>query len=178
MSNFIKLEKSLEIKNHVMVTDPCYLTDRGPQHNVVNLEPGVYDVYVLQTNEGTWGTRNAELCLKKQGESFDGRTTVIAPFEVGVDSGQAGVFPIGENFDEDFYDECCNVTCERGLHCGVLEDSLGVVCTSGFGDGGYECQVVLNEETKGIGLVIRFISQDESEDKNWPKGLISEKAIN
>jgi hypothetical protein len=88
-------------------------------------------------------------------------------FEVGVDSGQAGIFDGGHykedkvvegiefenNFAEPWYNVCCDVTlADRGA--GVIP--FGVVSRSGFGDGGYTCYTIRNEIGWVIAVMIDF----------------------
>ena len=97
-------------------------------------------------------------------------------FDVGVDSGQAGLFdashyrddtviPNHENLkdkepSEIWYDHCCNITLSP-LSAGVLP--YGVVSSSGYGDGGYDCFICRNEYGQIIRAEIEFIPEDDYE---------------
>ena len=84
---------------------------------------------------------------------------------VAVDSGQAGFFnekffSESEKGDYDtpdsFYGECCGITLADEPY-GVLENELGVVSSSGYGDGVYPLYVVLDSNGKVIASKIVFI---------------------
>lgn len=89
-----------------------------------------------------------------------------ARFEVGVDSGQVGVFAANkyptdpnefEYDDNSFYGRCCSATNPTGI---VAE---GVVTNTMFGDGTYSCYTV-SLDGKVVGVAIDFSECVESED--------------
>jgi hypothetical protein len=105
-----------------------------------------------------------------------GKTTI----DVGVDSGQAGIFD-KSSFKNDsliekdpefhhayrrdkpggrWYAACCDITLSEE-EAGVLLG--GVVSTSGYGDGGYDCFVVKSGD-EVVAVKIVFIGEDEDED--------------
>jgi hypothetical protein len=99
-----------------------------------------------------------------------------AGFEVGVDSGQAGLFDASHYQDDSiipnpkpriysapsdiWYSHCCDIT-RSPLGAGVLP--YGVVSSSGFGDGGYDCFICRNEYGQIIRAEIEFIPEDDYE---------------
>jgi hypothetical protein len=94
--------------------------------------------------------------------------------DVGVDSGQAGIFDeekypeIGSE-DKEFYDNCCDVTLNMP-NAGLVkrdddENLFGIVSSSGFGDGSYRCMVKKHED-KVIAVKLIFISDEELEEEN------------
>jgi hypothetical protein len=99
-------------------------------------------------------------------EPIDPSKFTKSDIHVGVDSGQAGFFDLKPfeavaalpNHAEDkkpdhphheFYGQCCNTTCETEESWGIIQ-GIGVVSSTGWGDGGYDCFVRRNE----AGLVI------------------------
>lgn len=108
-------------------------------------------------------------------ESEFDSTWVDSGIHVGVDSGQAGFFDL-EMFqtmkkevavEEEFYDEICDLTLDDkswGVH------PTGVVSSSGYGDGGYECLVRRNDDGKAIEAIIVYISKYEEEDEEESEG--------
>lgn len=124
----------------VHVTDPCYEVETWCGN------------YNLPARNGTW---RAEVSLDDDEgpvasfvtihEDYQGKnlTWKYLENEVGVDSGQAGIFdasiyepktPYGD--EEKFYGRCCAATLSE-KHCGVVFNK-GFVSNSGFGDGGYD----------------------------------------
>ena len=95
-----------------------------------------------------------------------------ANIDVGVDSGQVGFFDerlyplnpvaIGSTL-ESFYEPICELT-GSDEQFGVL--AFGVVSSSGYGDGSYDCFTVRNAEGLLVEAVIIFISGDEDEENN------------
>ena len=89
--------------NKVMVSDPCYGTDTWCQGVLENVREGFWDAYIKITDEGNWGKRVAELVAINldYNDEYDGLTSEdineLQEFEVGVDSGTAGIF------DYDYY---------------------------------------------------------------------------
>ena len=109
----------------------------------------------------------------------------VAPFDVGVDSGQAGVFDsdfyrndeaVAHLTDEDrhykedkiredepWYSWCCDRT--LGADCAGIVPH-GAVSSSGYGDGCYECRLVKDTYTPDypvVGVIIEFISEEDHE---------------
>lgn len=105
-------------------------------------------------------------------------------FEVGVDSGQAGIFDLAEyakalsdkeadsqNREErgsqfsQFYQQVCYLTSKEASF-GVLP--FGAVSSSGYGDGGYRCYVLKDAagtpEEKIVAALILFIGDQTDED--------------
>ena len=136
---------NIELSNTVIVSDPSY--DRGTWCMTTDLaiRPGTYKAWIVQSDEGEFGTRVASLFLVH--EDFAAATLSdweSVNEEIGVDSGQCGIFddtiyPQKDDkvFEERFYNECCSITLGV-VPAGVLESNKGVVTSSGYGDGGYE----------------------------------------
>lgn len=147
----------------VRVSDPCYERDVWCCGTVDHCKLGTWEAGVLKTDEGEWGTRCAVLAVrhKDTGPDFNvirsGKVRkmtckcVEQPFEVGVDSGQAGFFddafyqdnsifkgmPEPEHdYGDLWYNHACDITLSE-RSAGVMP--YGVVSSSGFGDGSYVC---------------------------------------
>ena len=150
------------------VSDPCYDTDvwcKGVVENVLN---GTYLSYVIKNNDKKWGTRNFYLIVHHECiglPDIDDSRWKKEGFEVGVDSGQAGIYDAehyhgGEdNYGDDgWYDECCNQTLNTKHKAGMVSDSHGVVSSSGYGDGGYDCKTIRHkgEGKKVVAIMIDF----------------------
>lgn len=174
---------TFELGPKALVQDPCY--DRATCLDLVDTLPGKWVGTVLHADEGQFGVRCAVLIAAHEttghvvlnpGDSrferlkqADGKV-----IEVGVDSGQAGIFcdsiyPQGEetgDFDdkESFYGKVCDLTCETEDGWGVIEK--GVVSSSGYGDGSYNAYGIKNEDNLLVAIKIVFVGEDEEEESN------------
>lgn len=163
------------------VSDPCY----DPEvwcSGAIPAKTGEWEaaVYIMSDRETDgWGERVSILAVRHKDTKlpFDAETIlssrlgnrprewVTAPFEVGVDSGQAGFF---ENevyvshrggMDSDFYEQVCDITLRKDV--GVID--YGAVSSSGYGDGGYECIYHQDENGMADFAFLVFICEDEQE---------------
>lgn len=147
----------------LMVTDPCYERGTWCQGMVENALSGTWKGNARYGGEeGDARVSAVEARHESFRESSGGWRK--AAFEVGVDSGQAGIFdealyPKGGCGVPDesgtFYNRACNATTsdKRG---GVIDE--GVVTSSGYGDGGYTCEIHSNAKGMVDGVRIVFIS--------------------
>lgn len=116
------MKTTIRLGNKVMVSDPCYGLGTWCQGILENVLPGNYNCEVEYSDEGDWGERVS--AIEVVHENYD-RSTEFEPenFEVGVDSGQAGIFDydyytkyhsdstVRDHVDDDWYDRVCNLTC-------------------------------------------------------------------
>lgn len=158
----------ITLGDKVVVSDPCYNICTWCSGIINNLFPGVYSCYVIQgivKDWEDWGVREKELyithlCSSIKPEDISEPTN----FEVGVDSGKAGIF------DYDYYEKYHNEEKDKEAFevwydkyvCGVDENykitsDLGVWSRSGLGDGSYECFIHTNSDGKVDGIKIVFI---------------------
>jgi hypothetical protein len=158
------------VKNSLIVTDPCYKYDDN--QILRNVKSGEWVASVKVTDEGSWGNRIAELRVCHNGESFsDYEFDREYNFEVSVDSGQAGFFdclyyPMGESTGEygeldTFYGKVCEMTISP-KSAGVL--SFGAVSSSGYGDGGYNLYTVKRNGVVLAAKIVFIPDEDEDED--------------
>jgi hypothetical protein len=154
--------KQITLGKKVMVSDPTYSVPTWCQIKLDNVKPGNYYVFCKKVDTGGWGVRNSMLTAIHEDHIEDTKLNWKKHFgEVGVDSGQAGIFSMetyrvdglemvvpdktydgsefflpGDNLPgDDWYLKMCKITLsERGWG----SYSNGVVCRSGFGDGGYD----------------------------------------
>ena len=155
----------LNLDADVRISDPCYEPDCWCSCTVHGFRPGIYNAYVVEDPEEG---RVAELviCLEEADTSTKSRMDWIEnDASVAVDSGQAGFFnekffsTVGKGDYDDpdsFYGECCGITLADEPY-GVLGNELGVVSSSGYGDGVYPLYVVLDSNGKVIAAKIVFI---------------------
>lgn len=203
----------------VMVSDPCYGLGTWCQGVLENVLPGQYDCSVEYSDEGDWGTRVSAIEVTHVNYDKYAFSEELEKFEVGVDSGQAGIFDYEyyakyhmnsterPHVDDDWYDRCGDLTYtsvenpdyeEFSLELtgysndelrekldayfeykdsiksrkylrkldGNTIDGLGLVSSSGYGDGGYDCWTCRNEDGKVISIRVEFINEyDDDEDE-------------
>ncbi len=183
--------KKFEIKSgKVVLSDPCYKLGTWCQGVIENVKNGEWNAEAEHTEH--WGRRVSALAafhkdhfmsviaIKAKGEKLD--------FTGGVDSGQFGYFDfdgyrkdetiagvkrnatnpehiICEN--EPWYSMCCDRTITDDCW-GVIP--LGVVASSGLGDGSYDTYGVKDEDGKYVAFATIFIGDDEGEEMNDDEG--------
>ena len=163
----------------VVCSDPCYKsgtwgTDRCKALN------GLYNVYVVEYNDGDWGRRNAFLEIIHTDFDKKKETDILlwenGDATLGVDSGTFGFFDKeyydnhhdGE-LDEEWYED--NVVLADDF---LLTDGAGAWSSSGYGDGMYHLQCVWcnkeNDDADSVaGLRVLFIDNGEMsvKDETW-----------
>jgi len=171
----------------VRVTDPCYDATTECAGTISKVLNGQWKGFTIKSDEGDWGKRVAALFVHH--ESWIGRvpTTVeeiendmeMTEFDIGVDSGQAGIFDADEfnrqalhidhsNNDESnkhnaFYSLACEVN--NGPE-GAGSVGFGINSCSGYGDGGYDCYHLTNDGGEVEAIAIVFIpTEEDQEDK-------------
>lgn len=164
--------------SEVIVSDPCYDLATWCQYKIYGLMSGAYHVNVIRSDEGEWGIRNAGLIVIH--EKFYGKKKIWHEIghNVGVDSGQAGIFdapsyrndkifeglkskfaeeyPVTRSNESDgdhWYTHMCDRTLNTDDNWGTYDS--GVVCTSGIGDGCYTLSAT-RAQGKIVGLMINF----------------------
>lgn len=163
------------------VSDPCYDRDVWCSETLENCKPGTWETVVFKRDEGDWGNRIVILIARHEESSVTldafrevasgkDKTWRECPFNVAVDSGQAGIFDEFHYQDDSIFDEipeaqsrigadvwyrhCCDITLSS-LGAGVLP--YGVVSSSGFGDGVYLAYHHTDKEGKTDSVLIVFI---------------------
>lgn len=166
------------VSGKLAISDPCYTTDVWCRGELVNVLNGTWQASAIEVYKGQWGHRIAQLIAVHEscsGEKMSKGQCV--GFEVGVDSGQAGIFDASHYRDDSvipnsesttaaepgemWYQRCCDLT-RLPLSAGVLP--YGVVSSSGFGDGSYDCFICRNEYGQIVRVEIEFISEDEEDE--------------
>lgn len=215
----IENKGTITLGEKVMVSDPCYGLGTWCQGVLENVLPGAYDCNVEYNDEGNWGVRVS--AIEVTHESCRGKFIALEceDFEVGVDSGQAGIFDYEyyakyhmdaterPHVDDDWYDMVCDLThtkvenpeyeefsyeltdtsveelqkrfeaffeyqdsikSVKYLHKndGNTTDGLGLVSSSGYGDGGYNCWTAKNENGKIVAIRVEFISEDDYKEED------------
>jgi hypothetical protein len=155
---------TITLGKEVMVSDPCYTEPTWCQIKLDDVKPGNYNAYHKEHDCGEWGVRSSMLLVIHQDHTEDELEWDQEDGEVGVDSGQAGIFSYetyrkdglemevptvgydGRSFewldtlsraDEvggDWYTKMCKKTLTTD---GWGTYDQGIVSRSGFGDGSY-----------------------------------------
>lgn len=157
-----------ELGSCAFITDPCY--SRGTWcMGEVKTKPGVWYTAALMSDEGSWGMRvKTLLAWHESSDDFTAEYTLNKlPFEVGVDSGQAGIFcesiyPDGDTTGEygdlnAFYGKACAAS-DTGSAFGIV-DGRGVCSESGYGDGGYSAFAKFDGD-ECVAIRIEFIPDE------------------
>jgi hypothetical protein len=159
--------KKIQLGKRVRISDPCYGTGVWCSGVVDNVKEGTYNVDIEISNEGVWGERVKSLTAIHS--DYNGHSVIVkASFEVGVDSGQAGIYDEDyykqyhseDDCNEDWYEEICNLTDPFGT-----KDGKCVVSSSGYGDGGYDCYLLKDKNNEVVGFQIIFIEGEDEEDE-------------
>lgn len=155
----------------LVISDPCYEPGTWCMGHILDAKPGIWEAFIGMYHDKDFGDRVAYLAAyHKDCPDKSALKRLPAEFEVGVDSGQAGIFDrahyqdpsvIGDDSvfisDDRWYDACCKQTCHTPRHAGVIP--YGAVSQSGYGDGGYTCYYFANgggSEFTTWGVVIDF----------------------
>ena len=169
----------ITLNEEVMVSDPCYSDPTWCQVKLKDVLPGKYKATCrIATNTGGWGDRCSVLLAVHEDYILDNLSWREHPGDVGVDSGQAGIFcmtgyrnnDIAEsitaprsNFSfgidggegEKWYEKMCDITLSD-KRWGMYD--TGVVSSSGIGDGGYRC-LVAKKKGKIVGIAIDYLME-------------------
>lgn len=163
------------VSGKLAVSDPCYAPDVWCRGELTNVENGSWYASIVKHDCGDWGQRVAKLTIVHEScDDSQGLTRQKAPFEVGVDSGQAGFFDAAHYQDssvipdakpapaddpsEPWYQYCCDITLSP-IRAGVLP--FGVVSSTGYGDGGYDCFYYTNDAGAIVKAEIVFLPEEE-----------------
>ena len=173
--------KTIVLYNQVMVSDPCYEVGTWCQHKLTNVLPGEYQTMVMKFDNysHSWGPRNSFIIAVHKDHNTEDKLNwrkVVA--DIGVDSGQAGIFSMetyrqdevfltgisehtkkyGTHKDdggEEWYGHMCDLT-DNTNRWGVYPN--GVVSSSGLGDGSYELRVA-KHKGKVVGILLDFFME-------------------
>jgi len=172
----------IKLSNNVRVSDPCYDNDVWCKTKLTDVLPGNYNVFVERGDEHGWGTRVKSLRVIH--EDFSDTNMWEEHSEIGVDSGQAGIFcetsyrndtiaesiitppskfdlPFRDSEGDKWYEKMCNFTLSED-QSGVYE--TGVVTSSGIGDGGYPLDIIRERNGYIVGMRITYLFDEDEEE--------------
>jgi hypothetical protein len=193
--------KTITLEKEVMVSDPCYSEPTWCQVKLKTVKPGEYYTFCKVHDSGEWGKRNSMLLVIHKDYIDTKLDWNQHKGEVGVDSGQAGIFSYstyrkdglemevpttgydGNNFDwldkihkddvegDDWYVKMCKLTLTEQ---GYGSYSNGTVCRSGYGDGGYPL-FVAKKGRQIVAIAVDFLVEDSPYfEFNWYKEMIEQ----
>lgn len=164
----------------ITLSDPCYGLNTWCAIQDLPFPNGEYRVVVKKSDELDWGIRVSEIAIYNNDilpEENYGKEMDIwwkqLDGEVGVDSGQAGIFDAdyykkyhkdhneNEHVNDNWYDMACGLTLSDEQY--GCTDSSGVVSSSGYGDSGY-CAYIGELAGQVVAAKIVFI---DNEDEEW-----------
>jgi len=176
------------VSGKVMISDPCYKPETWCQGSV-EAANGQWFPGTQIVNLGGWGHRVVELHAHHEDfcrDSFKREMGELPPAEwehlpidVGVDSGQCGIFDFSHyrddkvvegayrltkssiGADDEWYGLCCDRTLSF-YKWGIIP--YGVVSSSGCGDGSYDAYAVKNAAGDAIAIKIVFIRVEVLEE--------------
>jgi hypothetical protein len=170
---------TIKLSQNVRVSDPCYDNDVWCKTKLTNVLPGNYNVFIEKGDEHGWGMRVKSVRVIH--EDFSDTDMWEEHSEIGVDSGQAGIFcetsyrndtiaesietprsrfdlPFNDNEGDKWYEKMCNFTLSDDQY-GIYE--TGVVTSSGIGDGGYPLEVIKERNGYIVGMRITYLFDEE-----------------
>lgn len=190
----------IKLGSEVVVSDPCYQIPTWCQAQVDGVLPGTYSTSTKRTSTDGWGNRISYLvCIHDDycGQAGDLKWKRYNA-EIGVDSGQAGIFSkdsyrndsivdsigLGDG-DVSFFgqlpwsemghnketgEQWYQAMCSRTLGTNQWGTyDEGVVTSSGLGDGSYDLYVA-KVNKKIVGFIIDFGIDDGEEGESFPPG--------
>lgn len=107
----------ITLNNKVRISDPCYDIDTWCAGTIENVLPGDYKCYMQRVDTGSWGVRISSIEVKHK-DYLNIEPTENTGIDVGVDSGQAGIYDLDyfvknredKNGDDKWYWRVCDST--------------------------------------------------------------------
>ena len=178
--------KQIKLSENVRVSDPCYTDDVWCKTQLKSVLPGLYNWDVSRSDNGDWGNRVSGITLVHENYEDDGSLEWQYHSDIGVDSGQAGIFcessyrndevatgittpPLDKPFVLPYNDKGGDMWYEKMCRFTLSSDSFGaydtgIVTSSGLGDGSYPLYVVYDEDDKIVAMKIDYLLDDEDEE--------------
>lgn len=152
---------SIELHGTCFITDPCYSTDAWCQEYLNKIAIGTYNCFYSVGEIKGWGPRVSAIKILLNGleNSESSLKRRVLSYNIGVDSGQAGIFE-GHYYEvnqpqKEWYEKVCRITLDKP--CVGIIDNKGIVAESGIGDGLYTLYGYFNKERDLVGLLLVFL---------------------
>ena len=163
----------IKLGNKVLVSDPCYENGTWCTGTVENVKEGNYITNVVYCGDPHPFLRNrvAELKAILEGVDEDFLKWEITEADIGVDSGQCGIYDYesvkdiigtGESDEKDtFYGQACQCTDADEQYKEL--NGYGVVSRSGVGDGSYDLYIA-KQDDQVVGFRVVYLNEDEQDE--------------
>jgi hypothetical protein len=143
----------------ITAVDPAYVTVEDSNCAVTfKAKNGIWLATVEEIPENTWdGTRVTDVTVRHV-DYPKATPDVLIEGEVGVDTASAGFF------DADFFDDEEVFENMDQFCCGGDDSTFpkhGVICASGYGDGGYPCFVSLDGDDAVAARIVFITDANE-----------------
>ena len=164
----------IKLGSKVLVSDPCYEYPTWCTGTLENVKPGNYNTNVIyyKDTDNFFNGRVGELIAIHESYTNKDLPWQITEADIGVDSGQCGIFDFeqvkdiigaGEWDEEDkFYAKACACTDDDKQYDEM--GNYGVVSRSGVGDGSYDLYVA-DIDGEIVGIKVVFIDSEAEEDE-------------
>lgn len=168
--------KTITLGRFVTVSDPCY-TDEVIFKGKLDVVSGEYKVKLVSKDKKDWGVRMASLSVIHK--NYKGKKLWKYSQEIGVDSGQAGIFCdtsyrndevskgyVGGRFFREYLETNSDISEGERFYAMMSDFTIendwgtyesGVACRSGYGDGIYPVYVIKDENNNIVGIKIKFL---------------------
>ncbi len=155
----------------VVITDPGYTDDVKTFRGKVAAKTGPWVATIRMSDEKEMGERVAELLVFHQATTASSLQWQDAGFRIGVDSGTAGVFDEIHYRDDGLLPPKSNLEPGQAWYERFVVDEVwkakppaiivpsGFISASGFGDGGYTCELARGPSGEVEGIRIIFIAE-------------------
>lgn len=174
-SNVLNCVGSMKFGRYIDISDPCYDRDDISNFIDVSIREGEYNCYIAKGQKFYDMNRIAEIAIIIKSLDCDDVKYKWSPYGdkyIGVDSGLAGFFNRKIEYSNAGWSNFCDRLYDYGEDSEYyINFDNGFFSRSGWGDGGYEVEVVKDDKTNEIIAVkIIFIDDDyddEEEDEDW-----------
>ncbi len=176
---YVALGKFTLTGDMLRVTDPCYTKETWCAGVIENMKPGEYNAYVAYDADGRVEMLLVAHSTYKNARQMANKIAVdddkiwyqywkMIDAEIGVDSGQCGLFDEQKVFDATQFTEVpdCGFECDNAWYatcCALTLSSkqagvvpCGAVSSSGWGDGCYPAFVLRDAEDIGVAACIVY----------------------
>ena len=157
----------ITLGSSVRISDPCYDMGVWCAKTLDNVLSGEYNAYTRVQDENRYG-RVTELTVCHVNYKPKALSKCNAYTCVGVDSGTCGIYDLDyykkshfeNNIDDDWYSKnVCNGFWDKKSRGSNL-DGLGVISTTGYGDGSYYVALEENENGEIYRITIQYLICD------------------
>lgn len=167
----LKYEGIISLGERVTVSDPCYDIGTWCMGELNNVLPGTYKCFYDfdEDEQRVYALIVHHNDMSEEEVRTANENSTPESFEVGVDSGMAGVYDSDyyavthgdiERNDK-WYDAVCKLVCNNDA---AHLDDKAFITSSGFGDGGYTCYTHRNSDNRIDFIKIVYINETDDDE--------------